>query len=55
MNRDVVEGVSVGDLVFLGSALLSALVVSFVMRVIFRMIKGKDAPGRIRTAYAPTS
>ena len=51
MNRDVVEGVSVGDLVFLGSALLSALVVSFVVRVIFRMIKGRmrrENPDSIR-------
>ena len=51
MNRDVIEGVSVGDLVFLGSALLSALVVSFVVRVIFRMIRGRirrENPDSIR-------
>ncbi len=41
MNREVIGEVTLGDLTFLGSAVLAALVVSFVVRVITRMIKSR--------------
>lgn len=40
MDRVVIGDVTAGDLVFLGSAVAIAFVVSFVVRVISRMIKG---------------
>ncbi len=41
MDRDVIGGVTLGDLTFLGSAVLTGLVVSFVVRVITNIIKGR--------------
>ena len=41
MNRDVIGGVTLGDLTFLGSAVLAGLVVSFVVRAITNIIKGR--------------
>ena len=39
MDRVVLEGVTLGDLVYLGSALLAGLVVSFVVRILIRAVK----------------
>ena len=41
MNRDVIGWVTLGDLTFLGSAVLAGLVVSFVVRAITNIIKGR--------------
>ena len=44
MDRVVLEGVTLGDLVYLGSALLAGLVVSFVVRILIRAVKRRLRP-----------
>ena len=39
MDRVVLEGVTLGDLVYLGSAVLAGLIVSFVVRILIRAVK----------------
>ncbi len=41
MNREVIGEVTLGDLTFLGSAILTGLVVSFIVRLISGVIKGR--------------
>ena len=51
MDGEVIQGVTVGDLVFLGSAILGGLVASLVVRLAFRLFKARlrrASPGSIR-------
>ena len=51
MDGEIIQGVTVGDLVFLGSAILCGLVASLVVRLAFRLFKARlrrASPGSIR-------
>ena len=55
MDSIVIGDVTAGDLVFLGSAVLTALVVSFVVRVISRLVKRRLRREDANSMRAPSN